>query len=46
MSEDGKKGSARAKELCVGIFGMTPEEKSAAGKKAKELGVGIFGLSP
>ena len=57
LSKNGKKGSKRAKELGVGIFGLTPEQRSENSKKAgkiggkkgakrvKELGVGIFALN-
>jgi hypothetical protein len=47
--ECGKKGGNRTKELGVGFFSMSREEKSNAGKKggtkAKELGVGIHKLT-
>jgi hypothetical protein len=36
MIEDGKKGAQKAKELGVGIFALTPEQKSEAAKKASK----------
>ena len=46
MSKDGKK----VKELGVGVFAMSSEERSSvshrAGTKCKENGNGIFGLTP
>jgi hypothetical protein len=49
MSEDGKRGTERARELGVGLYGLTTEQKSEAGKKgaekARELGVGLYGLT-
>ena len=37
--QNGKKGSKKAREMCVGIFSMTKEELSVSGKKgAKKLG--------
>lgn len=52
-SENGKKGSSKAKELGVGIFALTPEQIKENARKAgkvsgdmqKELGLGIHGLS-
>ena len=54
MSENGKKGGSKTKELGVGFFKLTPEERSEnakkysgiGGKKAYELGVGIHSLTP
>lgn len=51
--ENGKKGGNKTKELGVGIFGLTPEEKSknskksgsVGGKRNVELGVGIFSMT-
>ena len=50
MSEDGKIGAAKTKELGVGIYGLSPEQRiengKVVGKRTYELGVGIHGLSP
>jgi hypothetical protein len=55
LSIGGNKGGQRAKELGVGFFAMSEEEKYQArskgakrgigGKKTKELGVGVCGLT-
>ena len=55
LSIGGQKGGERAKELGVGFFAMSEEEKFQArskvgksgvgGKKIKELGVGVCGLT-
>jgi hypothetical protein len=49
MSEDGKKGGAKTKELGIGIFALTKDERmeigKKTGKKSKELGLGIFALT-
>jgi hypothetical protein len=45
----GSIGGKKTKEMGVGVFGMTANQKSNAGKvgsqKAKELGVGIFAIT-
>ena len=51
MSEDGKKGGKKAKELGLGICGFTTEQRTEngkkynkkSGKKSYELGVGVHG---
>ena len=41
----GQIGRERAKELQVGIYSLTPEQRVENGKKTKELGLGIFAMS-
>jgi hypothetical protein len=51
--ENGKKGMATQKKLCIGIFSLSKEQLSSNGKrggnkggnKSKELGVGIFAMT-
>ena len=40
MTEDGKKGAQKVKELGIGIFSLTSEELSASAKKAYANGLG------
>lgn len=52
--ENGKRGGKKVKELGLGIFAMTPEQRSEnskkyghlGAKKTKELGTGLYGLTP
>ena len=41
----GSIGANKCKELVIGIYAFTLEQKSENGKKAKELGVGVHSLS-
>jgi hypothetical protein len=47
MTEDGKKGGKKIKELGIGVHGRTKEQikkdSRKGGKKAKELGLGVHG---
>jgi hypothetical protein len=49
LSLAGKKGNKRCKELGIGLYGLTFEQRSEYGKqatkRAKELGVGVYGLT-
>jgi hypothetical protein len=48
--EEAKKGNQTRKELGLGLYSLTPEQRTENGKigssKAKEMGVGIFGFTP
>jgi hypothetical protein len=48
--EQAKKGDKTRKKLGLGLYSLTPEQRTENGKigssKAKEMGVGIFGFTP
>jgi hypothetical protein len=54
LRENGRKTAKKQKELGIGLYGLTPEQRVENGKNGghiggsicKELGKGMFGLSP
>jgi hypothetical protein len=45
IKQNAIKGGKKAKELGVGVFSMSFEQRSEVGRRNKELGIGIHGLT-